>query len=445
VYDADDRAHVAAQLAEAFLAGRWGEPSLIERGTRTLGSTPAWLGAVVRSVLAIHALPPHDRPLTLAATIERELEALRADGPIRRRRPRRLAVPDSGARERSWPVREIDKLGDLAEWLGVSGSELDWFADVHGLERLVDDRRLRHYAYATIPRRRGPPRVVERPKTRLKGIQRRILREILDQIPAHPAAHGFTRGRSAATHAGEHVGHRVVVAVDLKDFFASVAARRVFGIFRLAGYRPQVAYVLTGLTTNVIPLAEWDAIPRPTGPTAIMGHHHLGRQLATPHLPQGAPTSPALANLAAFRLDRRLAALADAIGATYSRYADDLVFSGSGRLLRHANEIRRTIAAIVADEGFIVNERKSRLITRAGRQRVCGLVVNDRVNVQRSEYDALRAILHNAARRGPQGENRAGVNDFRAHLLGRIAWVSSLNPARGEKLKREFARITWDM
>jgi hypothetical protein len=120
------------------------------------------------------------------------------------------------------------------------------------------------------------------------------------------------------------------------------------------------------------------------------------------------------------------------------------VFSGSGRLLRHANEIRRTIAAIVADEGFIVNERKSRLITRAGRQLVCGIVVNDRVNVKRSEYDALRAILHNAARRGPQGENRAGVNDFRAHLRGRIAWVSSLNPARGEKLKREFARIRWD-
>jgi hypothetical protein len=83
-------------------------------------------------------------------------------------------------------------------------------------------------------------------------------------------------------------------------------------------------------------------------------------------------------------------------------------------------------------------------MTRAGRQRVCGIVVNDRVNVARTEYDTLRAIIHNAARDRPEVQNRAGVTDFRAHLLGRIAWVASLNPARGETLKREFARISWD-
>jgi hypothetical protein len=83
-------------------------------------------------------------------------------------------------------------------------------------------------------------------------------------------------------------------------------------------------------------------------------------------------------------------------------------------------------------------------MTRAGRQRVCGIVVNEHPNVGREQYDELKAILHNAARNGPAAENRAGVPDFRAHLLGRIAWVASLNPGRGEKLRRRFDQIAWD-
>ena len=81
----------------------------------------------------------------------------------------------------------------------------------------------------------------------------------------------------------------------------------MYGILRTAGYPEAVAHLLTGLTTNALPPAAWAAIPRPADPRAIDVHHRLGRRLATPHLPQGAPTSPALANLAAFGLDRRLA------------------------------------------------------------------------------------------------------------------------------------------
>jgi len=92
----------------------------------------------------------------------------------------------------------------------------------------------------------------------------------------------------------------------------------------------------------------------------------------------------------------------------------------------------------------MINVRKSALMTRAGRQRVCGSVVNEHPNVTRSDYDELKAILHNAARNGPAAENRAGVADFRAHMLGRIAWVESLNPARGAKLRRRFEQIAWD-
>jgi hypothetical protein len=169
----------------------------------------------------------------------------------------------------------------------------------------------------------------------------------------------------------------------------------------------------------------------------------VGRLLAAPHLPQGAPTSPALANLCAYRLDCRLAGLADALGAVYSRYADDLMFSGGRPVLARAPALRRAVAAIVADEGFRLNERKSALATRAGRQRVCGIVVNARTNAPRDDYDRLRAALHEAATRGPAAANRDGVPDLRAHLLGRIGWVEALNPARGARLRRSLAAIDW--
>jgi RNA-directed DNA polymerase len=175
----------------------------------------------------------------------------------------------------------------------------------------------------------------------------------------------------------------------------------------------------------------------------IDAHYRLGRRLAAPHLPQGAPTSPSLANLACFRLDRRLTGLPATLDASYTRYADDLTISGSTRTLRGAAWLRQAIAEVAREEGFTVNRRKSALATRAGRQQVCGIVVNDRPNVPRAEYDLLRAVLHNAARLGPTSQNRAGRPDFRAHLLGRVAWIEQLNPARGRKLRRAFSRIDW--
>ena len=84
--------------------------------------------------------------------------------------------------------------------------------------------------------------MIEQPKPRLKALQRRILHEIVDWIPVHEAAHGFVRGRSARTHAALHAGRRVVVRLDLEDFFAAVVAARVYGIFRTAGYPEAVAH-----------------------------------------------------------------------------------------------------------------------------------------------------------------------------------------------------------
>jgi RNA-directed DNA polymerase len=437
-------AALADALAAAYLAGAWTEPALVARSRAALHPAPRWLPALAREVLAAYPRPPADRPRELTAFVALALEPRRRAIAARPPRVVRRHLPEVAMARRRWPVPELATPADLAAWLELDDGELAWFADVRSLERQVPDRRLRHYRYVWLARAGGRMRVIEQPKPRLKALQRRVLHELLAWIPAHDAAHGFVAGRSARTHAAQHVGRRVVIRVDLEDCFASVAAGRVYGIFRTAGYPEAVAHALTGLSTNTVPVDEWAAVPRPHDPRAIAAHHRLGRRLATPHLPQGAPTSPALANLCAHRLDRRLAALAGVYGARYTRYADDLVLSGGAHLHRRAALVRERVGAIAREEGFTVNETKSQLMTRAGRQRVAGIVVNDRTNVTRAEYDRLKAILHDAARHGPAAANRAGLPTFRQHLRGRIAWLESVHPLHGARLRGRFEALAWE-
>src|SRR5579875_385458 len=361
---------------------------------------------------------------------------------------RRARTPAHGpVTDRGWPIARVESVPELADRLELDLGQLAWLADVRGLERTAADERLRNYRYRWVARRSGLPRLIEAPKLRLKEIQRWILREILAQVPAHDAAHGFTRGRSAITHASLHCGRPAVLSLDLRDFFPSVAAGRVYGIFRTLGYPPSVAHALTGLCTNVTALLAWDALP------VSQGHHsggkvpggarfHLGRALATPHLPQGAPTSPALANLSAFGLDRRLTGLAGAFDLRYSRYADDLTLSGAALTGRRSAAVADYAAAIAREEGFALQPRKSRLRTAARRQLVTGVVVNAHPNLARDEYDRLRATLHRLALDGPPHDD--GAVDLRAQLRGRVAWAESLNPARGAKLRRLYEAIEWD-
>jgi RNA-directed DNA polymerase len=444
MYSDGRRAELARCLAGAFLAGSWDERELVARADLALDRSARWSPRLARTVLRAYDRPPLDRPRELAAFID---DALRRQRPVkgegRPPRARAWLIPEPQMGAMPWPVPEIASLGALAGFLGLTAGELAWLADTRGLERLPTDERLRNYRYSVVSRRSGLPRVIERPKERLKAVQRRLLHDVLDWIPAHDAAHGFTRGRSALTHARQHTGREVVMAFDLEDFFASIAAGRIYGIFRVAGYPESVAHALTALTTNAVPADVQRGLRVPGRPDLIDAGYRLGRRLAMPHLPQGAPTSPFLANLAAFRLDRRLTGLATTLDVSYSRYADDITISGTAHAMRDGSRLRSAIAEIARGEGFVLNARKSRFATGAGCQRVCGIVVNAHPNVPRTDYDRLRAVIHNAARQGPESQNRAGVADFRAHLLGRIAWVEQLNPARGRKLRRAFALIDW--
>lgn len=418
---------MSAALADAFLTTRWRPGRLVRIGTAVLGGRPRWLGAVVLAVLRAYRHPPADRPRELAAFLA-ALETPTGRRLVRRHRIRlRRATPVRVIRMR-WHTPPIDDLAALASFLDLGGDELDWFADRRELHRHVRDERLRHYRYAWLPHR-----LIEAPKPRLRDLQRRLLDDVLGRLPVHPAAHGFVPGRGVHTFAAPHSGQRLVIRMDLAAFFSSITAGRIHGLLRTAGYPEPVAHTLTAMMTTRTPAAVLRRSP----------DRHRAALLRQPHLPQGAPTSPALANLIAYRLDRRLTGLADRFGVRYTRYADDLAFSGD---LSHGEAARLIAAAgaVVTDEGFRVHPAKTRIRGRGDRQRLAGLVVNDHPAAAREDYDRLRAMLHDAARHGLEEANRERHDDFPAYLRGRVAWIAHRHPTRAAKLHTLLAAALAD-
>lgn len=457
-----------------------------ERAFRSWGRRPKWFVSLTAGILARFPYPPEESDLLVHlladARIQEELIHFAREG---RRKARHVEIfwvspqmkPAAVPVRRSLP--DLPNTAIVASWLDLTPGQLTCYADLRRLNRFrtVKQEKQHPYRYRWVPKRRqiarevrsdaeppagifrrvagwfartlgigSPPaakyRLLEIPKPRLKRAQRKIHDEILSALAPHPAAHGFRHHRSVASNATPHCGQRVVLRFDLSDFFTSVPASRVKGVFLRLGYPPGVARLLTGLCTT------WTATDLighcyPTGRLSWSEAQAYGRLLERPHLPQGAPTSPALANLCAYRLDCRLAGLAEKLGANYTRYADDLTFSGGDELRRAASRVRRLVAAIAAEEGFTINVRKSRVMPRGTRQTVAGVVVNEKPNVRRADFDRLKAILTNCVRHGPTSQNREKHPDFRGHLTGRVAHVAMLNPARGAKLRVLLNRIDW--
>jgi hypothetical protein len=263
---------------------------------------------------------------------------------------------------------------------------------------------------------------------------------ILEKIPPHPAVHGFVKRRSIKTFVAPHVGQRVVLRMDLRDFFPTFGGVRTQNLFRTLGYPEAVADLLGGICTNAAPRDIWNGIAAELGPVGV---GEARRLYARPHLPQGAPTSPALANISCFQLDCRLAALAKSAGASYTRYADDLAFSGGEEFEKGVERFGLHVAAILLEEGFAVNHRKTRVMRQGMRQHLAGLVTNQRPNIARPDFDLLKAVLTNCIRLGPESQNRESRLRFRAHLEGRVAFVEMINPGKGKRLREIFERISW--
>ena len=426
------------------MKGPWHLEALVARGARAFGRRARWIRPLVRRLLA--AFDPGRRP-TQESVASFVLEDVGFRRVSRRKglalvwtKPEPAVMFPAPGAPSSWPVPAIVTPRALAERLALLPSELDWFADCQARGRRAAAGALRHYRYRWQAKRSGSSRLIEAPKPRLKLIQRQLLDEILEPIPPHDAAHGFRAGRSVRSYIDGHVGQSIVLKMDLRDFFPTISAARITALFLTAGYPEPVARLLSGLCTNSVPSDVW---ADPSCPIHGPEHWRLRRLYRAPHLPQGAPTSPALANLCAHRLDCRLSALANQAEGRYTRYADDLVFSGGLAFAKSIERFPIHVGAVALEEGFVIQPRKTRVMRQGVRQRVAGVVLNERPNVPRADYDTLKAILHNCVRHGPQSQNREARNDFRAHLAGRIAYVASLNPERGKRLRAVFQRIPW--
>jgi hypothetical protein len=309
----------------------------------------------------------------------------------------------------------LDSPQQLAEALGLSVARLRWLAYHRDAATHI------HYRRFVIPKRGGGERAIWAPMPLLKAAQHWILRNVAEKLPVHGAAHGFLPGRSTLSNAAAHTDARIVLKMDVKDFFPTVTLARVKGIFRKAGYREQVATLLALLCTE-----SPREVVESEGRTYYVS---LGPRC----LPQGAPTSPALTNTLCLRLDRRLSGLAARLGWRYTRYADDLTFSlpaghqGGPKTGTLMGLVKRVVEA----EGFRLHPDKTRVHRRGGRQQVTGLVVNGGgpPRVPRALRRALRAAAHNLRRGKPLKEGETG-----ARLAGYAAYVYMTDAELGAKL-----------
>lgn len=313
---------------------------------------------------------------------------------------------------------------DLAAALGLTIPKLRWLCfHTEAATRI-------HYIQFEVPKKSGGTRTLSAPHRTLAAAQQWVLANVLAKLPTEEPAHGFVPGRSTLTNARPHAGRDVVVNLDLEAFFPSIGFARVRHLFQRLGYSGAVATLLALLCTEC-PRRRVVYAGTPffvaTGPRG---------------LPQGACTSPALSNQVARKLDRRLAGLARKLGLTFTRYADDLTFSAEPGFRDRVGYLIARVRHIAADEGFVVNAKKTRVLRPESRQMVTGLVVNAAPAVPRSMVRRLRAILHRAKAEGLAAQNRAGHPNFRGWLEGMISYIAMARPDVGQILRANLDELT---
>ncbi|PJO39462.1 RNA-dependent DNA polymerase [Delftia acidovorans] len=346
------------------------------------------------------------------------------------------APPAAGERRQADPQRltrhglpELADAAQLADAMGITVAELRFL----GFHREV--ARTHHYHSFTLPKKTGGERLISAPMPRLKRAQYWVLDNILGKVPAHDAAHGFLAGRSIVSNAAPHAGHDVVINLDVKDFFPSIAFGRIKGVFRHLGYGEAMATLLALLCSENRAQA-WQV----DGEKLFVGGKARERVL-----PQGAPTSPMLTNLLCRRLDRRLLGLARQLGFVYTRYADDLTFSASGEAARdNVGRLLGRVRWILRDEGFTPHPDKERVMRKGRRQEVTGLVVNaDKPGVSRETRRRLRAALHRATQASAgKPAHWQGQAAQPSQLLGLAQFVYQVDPVQGGPLLGQARQLT---
>ena len=331
----------------------------------------------------------------------------------------------------------LNTASDVAGAIGIEERTLAWLT-YHRGAALQD-----HYTRFEIPKRRGGVRVISSPKKQLRVAQSWLLENVLAKIEPHGAAMAFRPGRSIRDNAIPHLGKAVVVRIDLKDFFPSIGFRRVKGLFEAFGYNEGVSTLFALLATEA-----------PRVALTLDGQKRFVT-IADRQLPQGACTSPAVTNVLCRTLDKRLAGATAQFGYSYTRYADDLVFSHT-EYGSHLGMLLSLVRIILTDEGFVINDEKTRIMRPQNRQAVTGIVVNafsvpsrpdpdnrapQTLNVQeltrvsREDIRRFRAFLHQCETQGFQTVSERIGKNAQSYAKGYLAYLHMVNPAQAAKFR----------
>jgi retron-type reverse transcriptase len=334
------------------------------------------------------------------------------------------------ARAAAWERRKGDEILYLGEDASTGLNQLESRGERlarHGLRDFPTHRALAQAMLATIGelrflaygRKTGGHRLISAPMPRLKQAQHWILEQILTKVPLHEAAHGFREEHSILTNAAPHVGAALVINLDLRDFFPNITWPRVFGLFHALGYSRSVATIFAQLCTEP-PVEEVE-----------MDGESWQVATGVRHLPQGAPTSPAITNLLCRRLDARMSGIAKKHGFAYTRYADDLTFSTIAGDRDAGRKLLWQVRRVIEEEGFHLHPDKLRTMGKGRRHEVTGLVVNQRLSVPREDVRAFRSLLHRLEAKGPAACSWRGAGDrILAKVSGFANFLMMVDPER---------------
>ena len=265
------------------------------------------------------------------------------------------------------------------------------------------------YKRHLLPKKSGGNRVISAPRMSLKVVQRQILEKLIVPLGSHPAATGFVPGMSIVDNAERHVGQTIVVNADVSNCFPSVRWPLV-----LAALRRDLSQRLSQTAISML----------------------VDICTAEGGLPIGAPTSPALLNRVLLRTDEILTRIAGDQGVQYSRYADDLSFSGDHAAVRMLGVARKTLERI----GLALDPKKTNIFRRGRRQMVTGLVVNEQVSVPRRIRRRLRAAVHRLEQ--GQGSHWHGQDQPDIALEGRLSFIAMIHPQEGARLRQRFLQAS---
>ncbi len=310
---------------------------------------------------------------------------------------------------------------ELATAMGITLHELRFLSYSNRISRI------RHYQHFALAKKSGGTRLISAPMPRLKRLQYWILDNILARLPLTDPAHGFVTGRNIVSNARPHVGQKVVINLDVQDFFPTITYPRIQGLFASLGYNREVASLLALLCSE------------PETHTVELDGQRYYLSQAPRRLPQGAPTSPYLSNLICRTLDRRLQGLATQQGFHYTRYADDLTLSGPHRSAVPA--LLHWTRATVAAEGFTLHPRKTRIMHQGRRQEVTGIVVNQQLSLDRKVLHRFRALLFQLDKDGYAGKQWGQGQDLLANIKSYAHYVRMVDPSKGERFLAQIAAI----